>query len=228
MSLLLLPILAQALTVSLGDTSEARVRSDELGQHFDLVTTGRAALNLGLKRSSWTLYYSPSISQLSVGESDSTLVLYNMGGLGATLRLSPRTTVDFVETAGYGIENLRALAVAAPQANSGATTGTTGSPNSAQPGTTGPTAGETGSNTGALGTPVLAAPENATIKFGSVSSGAGVTQILDRKWAARMFASYTISGGLDSYSESVIPRAAHLSWELVTLASIGAAGPSGG
>ncbi len=206
MSLLFLPILAQALSVSLGDTSEARVRSDEIGQHFDLVTTGRVALNLGLKRSRWTLYYSPSISQLNAGESDSALILYNMGGLGATLRLSPRTTVDFVETAGYGTENLRALAVAAPQANSGATTGTPGSANSAQPGTTGPTAGETGSNTGALGTPVLAAPAYATIKFGSVSSGAGVTQILDRKWAARMFASYTVVGGLDSYSESIIPR----------------------
>ena len=201
MSLLLLPILAHALTVSAGDTSEVLVRSDDAGQHVDLVTIGRLALNLGLKRTNWTLYYSPSISQLSLGESDSALVLYNAGGLNASLRLSSRTTVNLLETAGYGVQNLRALAVAAPQPNPNTLTDTPAGANA------GSAPGTTGSNLGVTGPNVLAAPEYATIRFGAVSSGAGVTYVLDRKWTTGAFASYAISGGLDSYSESVIPRA---------------------
>ena len=196
---LLLPILAHALTVTVGDTSEARVRSDDTGAHVDLVTTGRLALSLGLTRANWTLFYSPSITQLGLGSSDSTLILYNAGGLNLNLRLSSRTTVDVSESVGYGTQNLRALAVAAAQPNAATATGQTG--------TTGPAAGQDSSNGGAAGSTVLAARDNATIGFGTLSSTIGVTRVLDQKWATRWSAGYAISGGVDSQSEAVIPRA---------------------
>jgi hypothetical protein len=207
MSLLLLPILAQALTLSAGDTSEARIRSDDTGQHVDLVTTGNLALSLGLKRTTWTLSYSPSVTQLGLGESSSLLVLFNAGNLNINLRLSSRTTLNFSESASYGLQNLRALAVSAPQTNFGNTTGSPADTNPPQPGSTGPASGGSSSSTGTAGTPVLAAPEYATIKYGSFSSTIGLAHILDHNWMTGAIASYSDSGGLDAHSETIIPRA---------------------
>lgn len=193
---LLLPILAHALTVTVGDTTEAHYRSDDTGPHFDLITTGRMALNLGLSRANWTLFYSPSVTQLGLGSADSSLILYNAGGLNLNLRLSPLTTISFSELAGYGTQNIRALAVAAPQPNAATTT--------VQPGTTG--AGQDSPNLGAAPPAVLATRNNATIGYGTLSSVIGITRVLDQRWATRWSAGYSISGGVDSLSETAMPR----------------------
>ncbi len=115
MPLLFIPVLAQALSVMAGDASEMRFRVDSTGQFVDLTTTGRIALDLKLRRTTWTLFYAPSVTQLGLGSSTSSLFVTQTGGLTTRLRLTPRTSVTVTETGTFGQQNFRALAVSAPQ-----------------------------------------------------------------------------------------------------------------
>jgi len=206
MVLSLLPILAQAISLTAGDVSESRLRFDGLGQHVDLVTTGQVALQVDFRRTNWVLAYSPSIIQVNVGEADSAPMSQHMGNLAGTLRLSKRTTLTWSESAMYGRMNLRAQAVSGQQpvaSNSGTSSGSV----SSQPGSTATGSAPSNPVGGQPGSQVLAAPGNPTINYGAIASGAGIDYKLGKKWSARAFAGYTISGELDSQSPVVIPRA---------------------
>ena len=196
----LLPVLAQALTLTAGDTSDARVRYDGTRQNLDLLTTGRVALDLRLRRVNWMLYYGPSVAELGVVSSPASApYLQNTGGLQLVYRLSPRTSVTWAETGAYGQQSTRVLT---PTTGTTSPTSTTNPDGSQGGGTIVPT-GQTNAGVGVV--PV--APGNATIRFGSLASTLGLNHILDRSWSSFVLLGYSTGGGLNSFSRSFIPQA---------------------
>lgn len=184
MHLQLIPILAQALSLTLGASSQGRVRTDDLGHHPDVSLIGTADLRLSLKRVSWNLVYSPAITQFNLGEVNATRTITNTGSLTATARLGPMTTLGLTETGTYGRQNIQVLAVNSlstngqpPSAAGGATSG--GTP---QPGTS----------------PAIAAQGSRTIEYGFVSTAASLNQRLNRSWNLLAGTMYRVYGELNA------------------------------
>lgn len=207
MSLLLLPVLAQALSLTVSDVSEMRARTDLTGTYMDLTTAGRFALDLKLRRVNWTLYYAPSVTQLGVESSESAVLVLHSEGLAARLHLTPRTTLTWSEYASYGSQNFRVLAVSAPQSGVGNSAGLPSSPGAGQPGSSSDGSGQSIAIPGQSGSTVLTVPGNRTIRYGSLTSGIGIERQLGRNWAMGALASYALSGEVDSYSPVTIPHA---------------------
>jgi hypothetical protein len=202
MSLILLPILAQAISLTMGASGEARVRTVGTTPYEDVATTGQVALNVDLRRTSWTLSYSPTVTQLAIGTPGAYLNVVHSFGLVSRLQLSERTTMNFTENATYGQRNFRQMAVSAPLPTVGDTgtsgTGATGSPpDTSTPGNSSDPQG---------GSAVLTAPGDRTIRFGSLTSGVGLQHVLARNWSTGASASYAIMGELDTYEPPVFPK----------------------
>jgi hypothetical protein len=175
------------------------VRSDGDGQHLDAITTGHIALQLALKRTTWTLTYSPSIVDFSLGEPSATLMVLNTGSLSANMRLTPRTTLTFQETGAYGRQSLQVLANNQLLPTSAATAGSAGSGGTAQSGNSStPGSSSSGAAGPTTGPSAISAPANRTISFGSTTTTAGLNHNIDRKWLVGVFGAYTVSGQLNS------------------------------
>jgi len=213
MPLFFLPVLAQAFSVIAGDASEVRARVDGTGQFVDMTTTGRIALDLKLRRTTWTLFYAPSVTQLGLGSSTSILFVTHTGGLTTNLRLSPRTSLTLSETGTYGQQNFRTLAVSAPPPTLDASATAPGSGTGQPP--------QTNGTTGPAGTANLAVPGSRTISFGTVTVGAGVNHVLDRNWSTGVFASYTPTKELDSYTPVTIPTSRTLLGNIWLMRTLG-------
>ena len=202
MSPLVLPIFAQALSVVIGARSEVRLRADATGRFVDIADTGQVALNLKLRRTSWTLAYAPSLTQTGVGSDTPGRYLVHWAGLSLRLRLTPRTTVMWSENATYGEQNFRiqTVSVPPPTIGNGAVGGASGSGSS----TVNPAPAV--SNSGQSNAAAMAATGNNTIRFGSLSNNLNVQYVLAHRWTAGALASYTLMGELDSYVPVLLPR----------------------
>ena len=202
---LLLPILAQALSLNLGDATEVRLRSDQTGQHIDFATTGRVELDLKLRRTTWMLYYSPVLTELGVGSSTPTQYLMHTGGLTARLRLTPRTALIASENGAYGQQNFHTLAVSAQQPAAGNQMGNPAA-GGAQPNAGGAGTAQPGGAPGQAASPALAVAGDRTIRFGSLTTTVGLEHALGHTWIIGGLAGYTVFGELDSYVPVTIPR----------------------
>jgi len=198
MSLSLITVLAQALSLTAGDYSEARFRSDGSGQYVDLVTTPRVALSLDFRRTSWTLYYAPTLTDLGVGSTYSTTLLIHAGGLGVQLKVTPRTSLTWSELATYGTQNFRAQSVGALGANGTPVGAIGGQPNS----TASTTSGQSNGNAST----VLAVPGNTDIKYGGLMSTLAMDHLIHPDWTLNSYVGYIIQGQLNSTVPVVIPR----------------------
>ncbi len=194
MSLLLLPIFAQALSVNLADRTEIRTREDGLGQHLDLLETPRLELKAASYRTQWSLVYSPSISLFDLGSQATPPLLFQSLALNTNITISRRTSVYFNEYGMYGYQNFRALSVA--PVNSTAPTGGPGG-STAAPGT---------GSTGAGPLAAQAGVQPSSLQFGLVSSTVGAGHRFAPRWRGNVSASYMYSGGLDAGSELYMPR----------------------
>ncbi len=200
MHLALVPLLAEAFTFVAGDRTEFRSRTDPSGTFADVVTVAQASMNLNLRRTNWTLMYSPSVTEMSIGTNTSGRYIFHVLSLSAQLRISPRTSLNWSESAMYGQQNFRLQTVSAatPTANSASNGGQTGTPpNNPATGTTPGTAGIA---------PIQGALENRTIQFGSLISNLGLQHSLGRTWSTGLNASYMLIGELDSYVPAIYPR----------------------
>src|SRR3954470_20316557 len=110
--LLLLPfVLAQAVTVGVSDRSEARARLQAGIARYDLETRPTVHLDATTRRLAFSLGYSPSVTELSVGSPDALFVLYHSAYASAATHW-PRTRLSLTQNASYGRQNFRAAALA--------------------------------------------------------------------------------------------------------------------
>src|SRR4051812_9493951 len=110
--LLLLPfVLAQAVTVSVGDRSEARARVQTGVTRYDVETRPVVRLDATTRRVGFSLGYSPLLTELNLGDPDAFFVLYHsaFASAGAHWR---RTRLSLSQSGSYGRQNFRAAALA--------------------------------------------------------------------------------------------------------------------
>src|SRR3954470_4496132 len=112
---LLAPILAQLVTLNVGDRTEARYISGD-DTHLEGATRPFAGLNFGWKRSALTLAYTPSVTVTPLERKPRNVLVFQ----GASLRASYRwrlTTLTLSEFVGFGELNFRVQALPAPGVN---------------------------------------------------------------------------------------------------------------
>jgi hypothetical protein len=193
MSFVVASLLIQALSVSLGDRTEARVRTGDGSAQVDLTTQGRAALQLQMPRASWELSYVPMWMRLGVANPTGTSLESQSGNLVGQLRLTHRTSAYFAESATYGTQNFRLLSVAAAPGSDSATA------NSVPDGTNPDTAAR--SNAAAQSGVI-----DRTVKYESLSTSARLAHQLSRREATFVAASYVNTGGSNQLSLTTFPR----------------------
>src|SRR5512138_1468304 len=107
---LLIPILAQALMVNLGDRSELRLRGDQNGSAaFDLVNRAQFAIAVLSSRTNWRLSYTPSVSLFDVAGENPVVLVDQAGSLSGGFSLTPKTAVSFSQSGSFGERSLQLL-----------------------------------------------------------------------------------------------------------------------
>jgi hypothetical protein len=213
---MLAPVLAQLVTLNVGDRTEARYISGE-NSHFEGATRPYAGLNFGWKRSTLTLMYMPSITVSPLERRPRNVAVFQGGSITGTYRWR-RTALTVSGFAGYGELTFRVQALADP----GVTTPTPGpngmptppaTPQSPTPtgGTTG-TPGNTGNTTPT--TPNTGATQQLRLKdqivhYFTWSTNIGVTHAVSRQVGMGWDASFTEGRGLgDSAEQYPVTRGA--------------------
>jgi hypothetical protein len=200
MSPLLGPILAQLVTLSVSDRTEARHVATDVN-YSEVATYPRVNLAVGWKKTTLNLGYSPAITVTPLATADDPQVLVFQSGNLAMSRRWQRTTLTLTESVGYGRVNLRSQALGDPRgvAATGAPTGNAPPPGTgAQPGA-GPTMGGPGTN--AL--PALAL--DTPITYGSSTTALTVTELLSARLQLSGGINYMVSGALSDVPGDAYP-----------------------
>jgi len=125
------PLFAQALTLTVADSSELRARLDpgatgvatvdsateedeEYKAYFDAMTQPSATLLVSTRRTSYTLTYAPQFTWLAIGnEEEYSRAIFHTGTLNANWDWK-RTTVNLGQSFSYGTTNYRLAFTPAP------------------------------------------------------------------------------------------------------------------
>ena len=207
---ILAPILAQLVTVGVGDRTEGRVINNG-GTYTEAATYPVVGVALTERRFQLQLGYSPSITVTPLGsEPRHLLLLHNLSQVASYAW--HRTTVTETQSLSFGEQNFRVLAT------SGAAVppvGSTGTPTTPAPGTgTPPTTGGTGTPGTPTPTPTPAPGSatnpalnlrNSTIDLLSYSASVGVNHAVSSALSWQTLAGYTIYGGTNPASRAQLP-----------------------
>lgn len=210
MLLVLTSILAQAITTSAGAQSEARLRSDDSGNHLDFVESGTVSLGVRTPRAQWVLSYTPSATQADITAESPRYLLFHVGMVFGAFRPTRRLSLSISESAAYGEQYLRMLAANVVQPSVVAPAATAGSPEADPTATRNDNQTSGGSVPQQPRTP-LPNPTNAivpglrVIRIGSTATTVGAAYQFDSQWQARANAGYFVSGGLDASSRVNMP-----------------------
>ncbi|HET7543367.1 MAG TPA: hypothetical protein VFK05_26015 [Polyangiaceae bacterium] len=199
MSPLLGPILAQLVTLTVSDRTEARhIVANETGSYSEVATYPRAGLYFGWKHTTLTLGYSPSLTFTPLEDKHPEALLFHSAYLAMAQRWR-RTTLSLSQSGGYGRVSLRGQALGDPRAIVGtgapqgnttpppATTGATGMPPA-----TGGTAPPAAMGTNPLPSLALQVP----ITFVSSVTTLNVNQLLSAVLSVSGGVSYFYSGSV--------------------------------
>src|SRR6185369_4188573 len=207
---LLAPILAQLVTLNVGDRTAVRYLS--VGDtHWEGSTAPIVGLNFGWKRGAIGLAYSPSFTMRPLEKRPRDVLLFQFATVTASYAWR-KTTLSLIEGLGYGQFTLQVQALADPGANpaisqapgSPTSTGGTNQPNT--PGGTTP-GGTTGNMMGTSKDPNPRATnqlryDGQVIKYGTSSTTVALGHAVSRTVAVGANASYTVGSGLgDSKDE---------------------------
>jgi hypothetical protein len=224
MSPLLAPILAQVVTLQLGDRTEARY-TDAVGDSpTPAVASGSTAPNIALRvnnrRSSVQLNYVPSLTLSPLNRSPRELYVFHTAGANFGYRWR-RTTAQIGNSVSIGSLSLRLASVQGPQTTTGqsGTNQPASGDNSSMGGGSSPTMGNGSPTTGSGspttgggtpttgGTPVTPggvvtrlADTDQKVAFYTSTTTIGVSHDLTKRVRFGVSAGTTISGGLNDVS----------------------------
>src|SRR6187455_2500683 len=100
MSPLFGPILAQAITLGIGDRTEVRyIASDD--KYFEAATTPQVGLSVDWKHTTLSLGYNPSFTVKPLDSEPRNLLIFHNGSLSGSYRWQ-HSTLTLSETIGYG------------------------------------------------------------------------------------------------------------------------------
>ena len=181
------PLLAQAVALTLAETTELRTRLFEQSVDWDASAQPSAELSMATHRSDVTFGYHPELLLLSIGQPDSELAFYNRGDVRANHRFQ-RTNVLLQQSGTYGERNFR-LALA---------------PELTAPEAPDPGAGAEPAEPGATGS-AQARTVDQVVRFWSTTSTAGMAHILSHTHVLSAYASYEASAGIGDESRLFYP-----------------------
>lgn len=192
MVLVLAPILAQALTVDIGDRSEVRARvSSGLGV-LESDTQPFARLRLTSRQADLSVAYSPSITVTpNLATEDPQVLLVHTLSASAPIRFR-FTTIQLSQSANYGQLNLSAVPVTSPSALATAAAGGQADTNTPQQPQTQPAVRDTRTSSG-------------IVHYGSLNSAASIGHAINRRTGLGVSAGYQLNGGIDDESQQVFP-----------------------
>ncbi len=209
----LLPILAQSLSIAVGDRTEVRqVFSDE-ERWQDLESVPSATVGLGFERTSLELTYAPNLLYARYNRPERELLVFHNANLVGTWRATRRLTLTLTQSAGYGERNFL-LSTLGPRVDRSARARTDSTPppdpGPAPPGGTPPGGGTAppggGSTPGGTVSPETRfAALDETFDFMILRTGAAMTYALSRASSLGASAGYNVSGGVGD-ARDVYPR----------------------
>ena len=199
---LLAPILAQLVTLSVGDRTEARYIAGD-NTHFEGATRPLAGLTFGWRRGALTLAYLPSITVIPLERAPREVLVFQNVGLGGSYRWR-RTSLSLSQGVGFGQLSFRVQALADPGATPAAVPsptapGATPAPGGMQPGGT-PTApgGVTTSGMNPQATNQVRVRKGTYV---TSTSTLGVAHTVSRAVVVGAGANYTEAGGVGTSKE---------------------------
>ncbi len=185
----LAPLFAQAMTVSVADTTDFRARFFEDTVHYD--TSTRPSLTLGARthRTGYTLTWEPMVTALNIGEPEFDLMVLNTLRAIATTS-SRRNTLSLGQEFSYGQRNFRLeLAPQLPRAGD--------TPEEPQPGPQ--------PETPAQSVAGQERAQNQIVDFGSSATSLALGHALTRSVQLFEYGIYTVSGGFGTPSRELYP-----------------------
>jgi len=215
MSPLFAPILAQLVTLSVGDRTEARyLESDD--KRFEASTDLGAVLAFRWRRADLSLSYGPSLLLTPLERQPRELLVFHNAAFGSTHRWHD-TSVSLLSNLSFGDINFRVAALRAPGARQTA----------AGPGAGGaePTTGEDGAepaqpSAGASAEPAqgggttpdsAATPQvrtfNRSVRYFASTTTLSLSHELNRHLSLGSYVAYTIGGGMDAQAQADYPVA---------------------
>jgi hypothetical protein len=224
MHALLAPLLAQLVTLAVGDRVEGHyVLSQTKYFESSNTTTPGVALTLDWRRAELGFGYQPTFTVVPLEKTPRSVLLIHRAALDGRYRWR-RTSLALSEAVSFGIRDLRREALAANQG----VPNQTAAPDQQKPapppegsgtGVAMPPAGGAGTGTAGTGAPAPnGAPANgatnpavqslaAKVRYGSFRSSASLDRIVSRPLSLRLTAGYTLAGGTDREAQRTLPLA---------------------
>ena len=217
---LLGPILAQVVTLSLADRTEAReiVNQDS---YAEAATRPAAALALLWKHTRLLLGYAPSFTLTPLGSESRELLVYHTAALNGSYVLG-RTVLFVNESVGYGSQNFQEQALAggalatAPGVPGPAAGNNTPAPLAIGTVLGGPTStnGATGGTVNPTRNPVTLS--NKVVRFESLATSVGVTHTASRNLVYGGDTGYALSGAVRPADQAQYPLVQGPRWSAFT------------
>lgn len=198
MALALVPVLAQALTVQVGDRAEVRRRFEADESFFEVENGANVSVRVASRNSGLGAYYAPSIVVTPLESLPRETVIFHRVGADASLtwKLSRRTTIRASQSATYDQTNTRLQALSAPLAAPG-TDGQTPEPTpdpGPDPGTGMPPSGMPEPAPTTPDTDIVASSN--TVEIGSARTELTLDHALSSKSSLQSYAAYVLTSGL--------------------------------
>jgi hypothetical protein len=220
---LLVPILAQAVSLTLGDRTEARY-VDEDATRWEATTSPGAELALRLKRSDYSLSYSPELTITPLEHKPREKLVFHNLGANATYRFR-LTTLTLNSTLGLGQINFRTAALRGPAGVTngqvpdpadGQVTPDPADPTAPDPAQPDPTGGMPGANPNvdANGVPVQQGQTeiaNRTVRYLTWNTTLSLSRQLSRQLSVGGYTGYSEQRGLDKASKLSYPKSRGIS-----------------
>jgi hypothetical protein len=203
------PILAQIVTASAGDRTEARYIAG-VDRHYEASTSPRVGLSLAERHLTLSLQYGPSINVTPLESDTREFTLFHFLSLSAQYGWR-HTTVSVGEGVGFGTENFYVAALAGgagagtdvpAQAGNGATANPTAGAPVTPPNTTGMTGQTTTAGTQAANQNLAT---NQIVHYLSVRSSVNVAQEISSRFRVGGGASYSINGATRADEQARYP-----------------------
>jgi hypothetical protein len=193
-------ILAQVVTLSVGDRTEGRYVA-LFDRHFEASTRPLAGAKVDWKHLTLTLRYAPTLTVVPVESKDRDLFVFNNAYLAASYSWS-HTRFELSQTSSFGAQNFYVLSLTDPRFNTAAppVTPPAAAPVAPPGGTTGGTPGAnmgtgTMNGTPSTTTPGVALPyANRAIHYGSSTTSAAIRSETSPSTTLRGELSYLIAG----------------------------------
>lgn len=204
------PILAQLVTLSLGERTEARVVATD-SAYYEAAFRPTVGVSLMQKQLTLRLGYFPSFTITPLDSEPRSLLVFQSGSLAGTYAWR-RTTLTVNQSVGYGEVNFRTLAIAGPAPTNATPTNNGAAGGPVNGGTAGGAGGAAGGGTPTGGPAPAVTPtgsqalsSNQIVHYGTSSTSARLAHDVSGRLSLAATAVYSVTGALNATARASYP-----------------------